>query len=352
MPSFFARAILKAGFGLSAALLVLLSFASSGLAETRVGGTISGEETWDKSGSPYIVYQDIIIPEGAKLNITPGTTVRFKPNIADQSGVNQFDLEILVHGELFVEGAPEDSVYFTSDASKPTWQDWQGIVVKGENAKASIYGAHLEFCSMGVRIEGGVVDITSSTIQGCHLYGVYAISGTANLDTVYMTTIGNTGGTGIGVWGDGGAIINITNSFLIGVQSGVSFSRGSTGTISFSVVSLCVRNGVIVRNSNPTIHHTSISGNEYGLIISAGAAPTIYDNNLFNNGIADLWIRDYRKEVAKVDVSKNFWGTTDLAEIEERVLDAVDNPDEKGYAVVEPFLNEAAITDAAFVEKK
>ena len=50
--------------------------------------------------------------------------------------------------------------------------------------------------------------------------------------------------------------------------------------------------------------------------------------------------------MVKLDFSNNWWGTEDLASIEDQVLDGIDNPDEKAYVIVEPFLTEATSTDA------
>ena len=321
-------------------------------AETRIGGTVSGETRWDKSGSPYIVSEDILVPKGSTLTIGPGVTLRFKENIADQSGTNWFDLELIVEGTLKIEGAEADTVYLTSDATRPTWQDWQGIVVRGGDARADIRGAHIEYSVEGIRCTDGEVVLHDSSIQFCDQAGVHCINGRGVLDGLSETRIGNFGGTAIGVWLDTGSRVDIRNSFIVGVQNGLSYSRGSSGYLGYTVITLSTSNGLMIRNSDPEVTHTTVSGNEYGVVLTAGATPSLKANNFFKNGVADVWLREYRDKIVKIDLSGNFWGTEDLAEIEEQVLDGVDNPNEKAYAILEPFLQSAVSTDSSVDEGK
>jgi nitrous oxidase accessory protein NosD len=102
----------------------------------------------------------------------------------------------------------------------------------------------------------------------------------------------------------------------------------------------------MVRNSSPEIHHCSITGNEYGVLLTSEATPRIHHSNLFNNGVTDVWIREYQGDTPiKVDLSDNWWSVDDIVLVEERVLDGIDDPAVNAYAVLEPFLPEAVSTD-------
>ncbi len=57
--------------------LFLCGQVSPAAAETRVGGPITTNTTWDVAGSPYIVYAHVQVLEGATLTIRPGVEVRF-----------------------------------------------------------------------------------------------------------------------------------------------------------------------------------------------------------------------------------------------------------------------------------
>ncbi|KAK4322842.1 hypothetical protein Pmani_006427 [Petrolisthes manimaculis] len=45
------------------------------------GGSIKENVVYDVSNSPYLVTQDIVIHQGAKLTINPGVTVKFDPGV-------------------------------------------------------------------------------------------------------------------------------------------------------------------------------------------------------------------------------------------------------------------------------
>ena len=112
-------------------------------------------------------------------------------------------------------------------------------------------------------------------------------------------------------------------------------------------VSLCMGRGIIVKKSDPVITGTTVTGNDWGLVLEAGSPAKVHGNNLFQNGNSDLSLSGYGPETVNVDVSGNWWGQTNAAAIQERIVDGLDNPSEKGIAVFEPFLTEAVTRPAA-----
>ena len=95
------------------AIFYLILFASVIHAETPVGGIISGNETWEKELSPYIVENDVMVRPGAKLTIEAGTEIRFNANRS-----------LIIEGTLKADGNAMDSIVFTSNESnkkKPFW---------------------------------------------------------------------------------------------------------------------------------------------------------------------------------------------------------------------------------------
>ena len=329
-------------------LIAGLAVWSSGpvAAETRVSGMIRGEQVWTKEGNPYLVTGDIIVAKRSTLTINSGVTVLFKPNIASQEGTNFFDLEILVRGTLIAEGAEGDTVVFTSDAFKPQWTDWQGIVLQGKEAKVYLKAVIIENANEGVKCMQGTVVATDVTIRRSELYGFNFIQGNGDLKNVLVTQIGNSGGTGIGINLDRQSRVTITHCFVVGAQNGIAFVRKSGGRVENSVISLCAARGIIIRNSNPEITGCTISGNKVGLEVSAGAKPVVNNNNIFQNHDSELELKEYGGAVVKLDFSNNWWGETHLGLIEERILDGLDDPAVKVFAVIDPVLTEATIPDA------
>jgi parallel beta-helix repeat protein len=323
---------------LGAACLILCA-ASVG-AETRVGGTLRGQINWTKQGSPYIVTSDLVVAKSSTLKIGPGVTVRFKPNIASRGGPNEFDLELWVKGTLIVEGAANDSVFFTSDASTPRWEDWQGIVVDGPTAKLVAKGSVIEYALQGVRDMDGTVEAQNVTVRRCMQDGFRFLRGKGTLNGVIVTDIGNTGGTGIGINLEAQSQIDILNSSVIGAQNGIAYSQQSGGKLHDSTVTMCISRGVIIHNANPDVHGCTIHGNDIGIIVSGGANPTVHGNNLFENHVAEVEVKPYDKE-AKLDFTRNWWGGDGVGLIEERILDAVDDPSKKAVVMIDPPLANA-----------
>ena len=326
-------------------LLVLgvLATASAALGETRVGGKLRGEHEWTKEGNPYIVTRDIIVAKGSTLRLGPGVTVRFKPNIVSSEGSNPFDLEILVKGTLIVEGAAKDTVLLTTDSESPTWRDWQGIVVQGKEARAELKAVLITNCTEGVKCFQGTVVADGVTINRNASYGMNFILGQGELNDVFITQVGNSGGTGIGVNITRDSEVTIRNSFIIGCQNGVAYGRKSAGSMENTMVASCAGRGVIIRNSSVDVMRCTISGNDYGLIVSAGSMPLVRENNIFQNNTADLSLSEYSGDPVRIDFSGNWWGGTHLGLIEERILDAIDDPGRNAFAMIEPVLTEAMI---------
>ena len=74
------------------------------------------------SGSPYLVADDVIVPEGSSLRIEPGCEIRAK-----YSEYSDFRPHIFVYGQLLAEGTEEDSVIFTGEREDLDVNDWKGI---------------------------------------------------------------------------------------------------------------------------------------------------------------------------------------------------------------------------------
>jgi hypothetical protein len=328
-------------------IFVSTLLAGKAAAETRVGGTLSGETVWTKEGSPYIATRDITVPKGSTLKIGPGVTVRFKADIASREGTNSFDLELLVMGTLILEGAEDDTVYLTTDSPTPKWTDWQGIVLQGKDSRLEARAAIITNANEGIKCFQGTIVARDMTVMRNHQYGVNLITANAEFDNLLVTQVGNSGGTGIGVNVDRESRVDLRNSYVIGAQNGIAFVRNSGGSIHDSIISVCTSRGVIIRKSEVEITGSTISGNDYGLVISAGSIPVVKQNNIFDNATAEVRVMDFPgDETVELDLSGNWWGETHIGLIEERILDGLDDPKVKGIVRLDPVLQEALTHDS------
>jgi parallel beta-helix repeat protein len=327
------------------ACLITFCLAGASWAETRTGGDITGQARWTKAGSPYIIISDVVIQPGAKLTIDPGVVVRFKPNLADQKGLRPFDMELVVRGTLEARGADGDTVFFTSDAVEPTWSDWAGIIIPDQGGKAILSQVAIEFAHEGVRLVEGQLDMSRSSIRFCSEKALNIHRGHARISLNYITGIGNFAGTGKGIYLVQSPDVEVDGNFVIGAQSGLSCERGSNAKITNNLFSLCKVYGVTVTNSSPEITGNNITQNEYGLLLTGNANARVRDNNIFENGMYDLKISQYKAGAdhrpVELDVTGNWWGPKVVEVIYERIDDAFDDPQIGAIARIEPTRKEA-----------
>lgn len=131
------------------------------------------------AGYSYVISDILTIDSGSTLTIEPGAGVFF--DTATSSG-------IVVNGNLIAEGTSDNITVFKPATSSPQKGDWLGIKVSS-GGYASLkyvdaqYGGRNE---MGfgaiIKNEGGLVEISSSTIGNSLNYGISNNSGTTTVD--------------------------------------------------------------------------------------------------------------------------------------------------------------------------
>lgn len=337
-------------FRLIAALpLLLAGLAGMALAETRVGGDITGVVRWTRAQSPFIVTADITVARGARLIIDPGVVVRFKPNVADQKGERPFDLELTVRGTLEAQGADNDSIFFTSDAVEPSWEDWAGIVVPEGEGKAVLSRVAIEYATFGVSVNGAELDLSRSSVRYCRHKGISIIRGRARLVRNYVSAIGNIAGTGIGIYILQSPDVLIERNFVIGAQSGLACERGSNVKVLNNLLTLCITYGAEITASSPEFTGNNITQNGVGVLIRGGSYPKIRDNNIFANAMFDLMVNSYKpgadRRPIELDVSGNWWGPITADVVSDKIDDAEDDPANGAVARYLPVRKEAIPAD-------
>lgn len=243
-------------------------------------GDLDNSVTLDASttaGSEVLVTSDFRVPSGKALTIGSGVTVEFddsdESNLGSDSDLN----ELIVQGELTVNGASGSPVQFTSSQASPAEGDWWGIYATSA-ATVDISHASIRYSVYGVAANGSpTVDVEYSTLEQNEDYDIFygASGGTMNL-TASHNAINVGGGTGVLVWDapSGGTISSNTitgnSSSSNGIQTG-HMGDGASPAITGNAIS-GVSNGaaVEVTSGSPTLTQNELEDCKQGVKVSAG----------------------------------------------------------------------------------
>jgi hypothetical protein len=353
---------------LTVILLTTISFASNG--QTPVSGGIYSNTTWALSNSPYIVTDTVVVFPGVILTIEPGVVVKFDTNTR---------LEIRA-GQLIAEGTPTDSITFTSNLLTPSPGSWLGIVLDGyisssltskfkycniRFANKAIYGGNLDG---NLNIKNTMIDHNNygiecsqnnNIIDSClFTHNVYYAAHNIVSGTVSNTSVVYNGG---GFLASSITFQNCIFRFNQGAIDpyqckiyGCIINNNTTG-MSLDHGYNVIKNCVIDSNSNygivgglveDTVSYCSFRHNGTGLYIySSNTANNFITNNEFEfnatgvmiantydnfhcNKICNNTTYDVNYNAvfgSNINLSNNYWGTTDSTLITSHIYDGYDN---------------------------
>lgn len=143
---------------------------------TVVGGTLAEDTTWQGHIS---VQDNVFVSQGVILTILPGTVVEFK-HFRGYKNINRIGL-FIVEGTIKAIGAPNQQIWFTSDAEDPVNGDWGGILCANTNDSIFQY-VIVEFSFIGIEFSKANVTISHSIIRWVHTEGVYASQSTGLIE--------------------------------------------------------------------------------------------------------------------------------------------------------------------------
>ncbi|MDP8286936.1 MAG: hypothetical protein RAP03_09665, partial [Candidatus Electryonea clarkiae] len=125
---------------------------------TVIGGEMTGVISADDS--PYLVANDVIVPEGDSLLIEGGSAVYFQPvEIVDQRRKFQ------IYGKLIVAGTENDSVIF-SILPGDVLEGWRGLFFYESDDTSMISNAYIYGAYRGIGAESGAkIKINKSTFN-------------------------------------------------------------------------------------------------------------------------------------------------------------------------------------------
>jgi hypothetical protein len=120
---------------------------------------------WDgfdftKSGSPYSIRGDVVVPSGAAVTFEPGAVLSVAALKDDMAGgadtgertLTSFTIE---SGATYsLEGSEGDPVLFTSDADPPAPGDWMGLSITNGGDGGSVRYTEIQYAKTGLFVSG------------------------------------------------------------------------------------------------------------------------------------------------------------------------------------------------------
>ena len=262
--------------------------------ETPVGGILKSDTTWDLSGHPYKVVDDVTVPSTVTLTVHPGVVVKFAGKYA-----------LNVEGVLRANGTTSSLIVFTSQQETPKTNDWKGISFSSTAGSTGLAYTRIEYAENGVSADG----MTKLTVDHCEL---------------------ENNATGVRL--SGGSQVTLTSNVLRWNTTGVGVTGQSVSTIRSNVVQWNTT-GISVDESDVTIESNTISSNQDGISVigeTVAHAPTVVAtrNTLTYNGRYNLYTNTRKEDLSTVTVDgkENWWGTTNAPAIVQSIHDRTDTP--------------------------
>jgi parallel beta-helix repeat protein len=138
------------------------------------GTVLTSDTVWSGEVS---VTEDVLVPAGVKLTITPGTVIRVAPAEMTKTDPEYLSsmTEITVRGALITEGNDESPVVFRGTGHDITWA---GIIVDG--GKADLNGTLIRDAETGVNVLQGSVLLRKTRLSN-NRYGLVVNGGDADI---------------------------------------------------------------------------------------------------------------------------------------------------------------------------
>ncbi len=215
-------------------------------AATEKYGTLSLNERWTAEESPYIITDDILVPQNGRLVINPGVQVlvgkpiTFDHGIVQRNHLDSFTISIKVYGAMKCVGRLKNRISFSAQHPESMQCQWYGIIIE------SLYEGEVEFayCDMANACNALTVIQGSPIIRNC------------------IFEFNNIG------------ILGVNNSQPMIINSNITYNATS---------------GVRVESSNPTILNCIIAFNRGNGIWSDHMSSIILKHScLFGNDAGDL----------------------------------------------------------------
>ncbi len=337
----------------------------------EVGGVISENTTWSKDYL-YIVTSNILVEQGVRLTIEPGTVIRFASN-----------RYLRVDGELVAIGTPENPIVFTSNLETPAPASYQGIKftdsavsAKFDSAGNYVSGSTIQYAEIafagetemggdggGIYVEGSAPYIAHNAVHDNASGGIVFVGSDAKVEYNHIYNNGGIGGLRLHSF-SGVARFNILEDNYTSRAGGI-YADYCTGIIENNVIRgnyssdndggggmfvsgshALIRNNVFFENRNEyfggavsfayedasTFEYNTVINNLGGISVD-NSQPTIRFNNILHNHQPGFpyelqqHIPFNGSPSQDLLASNNYWGTTEKDSLANWIWDFYDDFD-------------------------
>lgn len=210
----------------------------------------------------------VTVKKSGHLTIQPGTRVVFMPLDRDGDGIG--DSELFVEGGLVAKGTARSPILFTSGAEHPQSADWKYVYLDFAR-EAVLDHVVAEYAYSGLQVHFCKARVTNSEFR-------------LNVDGLRFSTVN----------------IEVAGNHMHDNVHGIRYEE---------------------RRSEARLHHNNIHDNDIGLFVVTRSddRAVIEMNNITGNRLYDVKLG--LEQPGDVTLPNNWWGTTDVEEIETRFFD-------------------------------
>lgn len=335
----------------SALVLSLIAALRCGVVhgETIVTGTITENQHWTVSGSPYIIQGDVWVASPWELVVSAGVSIEFVPGDDAYFGAES-------GSTVTLSGTADEPILFTSASENPAPGDYGIISLASCGVNFSAQHCIIEYatCGFTANCPVTVVDVTiRNCVQGlCFAYVGGAIEGFRSVENINCGAIG----------------VELATATFRNCEFSRNGGRGVQSLPEWSAVGVdrCViednsLDGILA--TGDVVNSTIRANNGYGVLSLTGniiAGNTIADNSLSEVAIFDVGTSEAVQctqnnfldddgllveigatcNLPTIDATHNYWGTANVDEIASRIWDHNDNPGIPTVVTYVPFEGE------------
>ena len=234
------------------------------------------------------------IPEGSRLLIAPGTVVEFTRLDSNNDGIGENGL--LVQGVLIAKGTKQAPIIFRSGEKSRRMGDWDSInIMNSDQAENLIENCIVEDAYRGLHFHYSTVLVSDSGFRNNYRAIQFQESTVEVRGSEFIANKSGVQGRD--------SYIAFTDNSLLGNNQGVNFFRCNL-TFTGNSVAGSRKEGVRIREGNPTVSENLVSGNRSGMMIADAYYGRISGNVIANSGENGLAMRN----VDNLEVSGNYLG--------------------------------------------